>query len=207
MEAAIAVAARSADAATQSADAAKKSAEVAERTLVHSERPWIAIYPEIVGELIFDTETVDTIIKITIKNVGNSPAMNVSYNHKMFVNITDAIMYARIEAEKVHTLWAGFGRVLFPQEEFSENWFVSISREEFLESVAKYVAENRLPSPAFGVFAYYTFPAAPDGFRHTTLLVEMRQKDRTFAGFDGSERGFDPKALELAQTITGGEVS
>lgn len=203
--------------AQDAAKAAAKTAEVSERALIQADRAWIAIQAEIVGELIFDAENIDTIVKISFKNVGKSPAINVSYAWGMFVDLVDAAADGRKQAESARTLYPAlqnFGRILFPGDEFSEQPFLSVSRRDFLKRIEDYneadKKEGEVPSgicrPALMIFAYYGLPSAGKAgkCRFTTLLVEIRDKKAPFGQFTGEECSFSPDALHLVQSSISG---
>lgn len=77
---------RSETIASRSANAAKQSADVAKDTLIATQRPWM--WPEtlaVASDLVFKEDRSATIsIRYIIKNMGNTPALNVWPELKLF---------------------------------------------------------------------------------------------------------------------------
>jgi hypothetical protein len=55
--------------------------------------------------------------------------------------------------------------------------------------------------------AYWLSSSVNSRRRHTTILYEVRHKERSHLGWDGSEGKFDLVYLELVQTFMSGQVT
>ncbi|MGO9858817.1 MAG: hypothetical protein ACLPQX_05230 [Syntrophobacteraceae bacterium] len=138
------IAEKAAEAARKSAEAAEKSAEVARKTLLAAQRPWLSVHTGIGSDLVFSRKEGGGITIIyTVKNVGNSPAIDVEVNAKIF---PERLFISGKEREEQIKLCAvewtkslppnrpNAGLVLFPNEEFVYSISTGISWEDINQS-------------------------------------------------------------------------
>jgi hypothetical protein len=135
---------KSAEVAERSAEAARKSAEVAEKTLLAAQRPWLSVHTRIGSDLVFSRkEGGGLTIIYTVKNVGNSPAIDVEVNAKIFL---ERLFISGKEREEQIKLCSDewrkslppnrpdAGLVLLPNEEFVYSISTVISWEDINQS-------------------------------------------------------------------------
>jgi hypothetical protein len=218
MQASIKAAEKAADAAKLTAEAAKVAADIAKSTLIETDRPWISINAEIDGPLIFGPEEIEIPLKITLKNIGRSPATHVQLlETEMCPNIVRARSRGEDIARTYVSALLGYGIVLFPGNEFISNDIYDIKpkmlRAEFIEHIRKLAADlatEGIPvdheRPALMVPVFYNL-AGEHKSRHTILLFEIRNKDPKHPGWDGSEQTTPVDDLNLVQSFMSGKVT
>ncbi len=187
--------------AEKTAAAATKAAEVAEKSLIANDRAWIDIRPKIVGPLIFGSEEISIDIQIVLENVGKSPALNVGLLSETYGDVILANSKAREDINRGFWNISDTGRVLFPgntmRHPFSphfEGMTFTLKLEAFRKAIAEIVTidpeddtrENR-GNPAIVLHAVYRLPAERAGkLHHTTIVYEiLRARDFT-ERWDGS---------------------
>jgi len=195
--------------------AAERSADVAEKSILFIDRPWVSIKIECNGPLEFKSETINAPVRITLTNIGKSPATNVSYQAVLYADIAEASVegnhLARKTGEK-YPAYLNFGRVLFPDEVFSFTETLTLDRATFIERINIVHTgpdSEKLGYPAVCVIANYGLPGAgPLGkFRVTTELVAYRPGGpHGDKGFSGTE-GIFPSAYVVKTFLSAGEIS
>jgi len=175
----VSVARRSADAARDSADAAKKSAEVARATLIATNRAWLSVRVSLVDgqhALRFDKNGAALSVRIDLENVGNAPAVSVSwrawlvFTQKPFQELEQRCR--RIRESKFGAGPTIFPNTKFPKPEMPWSFGAGSSWEEL---------DKALPRPSNGPARLiqnatligcvdYAFPAEPE-IHHQTKFV------------------------------------
>jgi hypothetical protein len=202
-----------------SAKAAAQSAEIAERGVAAADRAWIEIDVSLMGDLVFSENEVLTKAKAVFKNVGRSPATNVSIWIMLKADCAAASQYTDDSTRGIARLvvMGDYGQVLFPGRDASLEREVSITRSEFLarikemDEVPPSDGEERVPfthnHPTLLAFARYTLPAegVRGRYHYSTAIFEIAVTDPEHPGFDGSVVTFKLGELELVGTVFSGK--
>jgi hypothetical protein len=211
---AISAAQRSADAANRHARAAQDANRINREALITANRPWIKIEIDIPEDepLIFTAEDIEVTINIRLKNIGRSPATRINVRIEFYPDLQSAW-------KRVSSLWEidmpsggtyGAGRMLFPDESFSERHTRRTSAIKFRERIGKPIPGHEEDGPieqdrpAIMGAAWYYIPGAPLP-KHTVIVGEIVDKSRRRYGFDGSEGTFP--GIEFEESIVSGEVT
>jgi hypothetical protein len=161
-----------ATAAKDAADAAKKSADASLLAL----RPWISCKVEIAGPVTYTTAgDAQFELRFILKNVGHSPAFGVKFTpalnllspkHEHSVLKLQRMAHLSrdmpIDAPAVGGAPIGgaeLGLILFPEETFTFNYKISISREE-IEASFEDIKPNRYFYPEVFGLVTYLYPLA-----------------------------------------------
>jgi hypothetical protein len=199
--------------------AAQKSADAAERRVVEADRAWIEVTIDLKSDLVFENDMIHLCARAAFKNVGNTPAVKLSFTLNMFNDVGEAadkaVDYARHARDgAVPTM--GYGKVLYPGSEAFIEERMQISRANFLariEAVNDASPTDQLHrekftknSPAVMAFARYALPRAGslDAYRYSTAVYQVCEVGKEFDGFDGSIGTF---VVELIATYYSGEFS
>jgi hypothetical protein len=194
------------DLAKKSADAASTAADIAERTLTFTARPWIDVEIELTGPLTFNARECSVPIRITFKNIGNSPATSVGFDCNLYPTGIEANdrevklleILKRIRPQKA-------GKTLFPASVVDEEITVSFTREAMEKSKSENAIDLVLPTIL--VCVYYGIPSrGPRGRYHHTVHargIRLTETASTGPGFDGREGTFAEKDLRLVFTEIG----
>jgi flagellar basal body-associated protein FliL len=161
----------------KAANAAQDSANVARQTLVIANRPWITVsQPIAVSPLTWDEKGARLTINWKIKNVGKSPAFDVSgeaegfiTNSKRFGIGTELEKFCKHLREK-QIIRAAAGQhqeVLFPDEEISQGFGLLFPREQ-IEPTMK-IGDKQMIAPVILVCIDYRSPVTDA--RHATGLA------------------------------------
>ncbi|HKO09152.1 MAG TPA: hypothetical protein VJ487_15690 [Alphaproteobacteria bacterium] len=115
---------RAAGAAEVGAEAARRAADVANTTLIASQRAWLTVEVSIAkGQgLTFDRNGAVLQIRIDMKNIGNAPALKVSWRawpifHKPFQTHNPGIEQSR-RCRAIRQQEFGIGPTIFPQDRY-----------------------------------------------------------------------------------------
>jgi hypothetical protein len=206
-----------------SAKAAAKSADAAERGVIAADRAWIEISIDITGPLKFGPEWIEIPARATVKNVGKSPATNVSFYINLYPD--SAVASHKIDDEVKHlkdmypiALGSGYGQVLFPDATDVRERVCRIKRRDFIARIKEVDAvetddKDREPftksRPALMVIAWYAIPSAGQLGRYR-YSSEIRAVASNFfkEGFDGTEEAeIAIDNLELVRTPFGGQTA
>jgi hypothetical protein len=192
---AIAAAQAGADAANAHARAAAEANRINREALIATDRPWMAVKLSIPegGPIVFGGDEIEVKISIFMKNVGRSPATRVNYYLRLYPDLAGADQDIRemtiIHSPIAHS--AGFGKILFPEEDFSEERIVTTSAIEFKNQLQRPYAQimNGQGRPAVMASVWYNIPG--DGTpRHITIASEFSNTEPGRYGFDGTEGRF-----------------
>jgi hypothetical protein len=204
-------------AATDSAKAANRSAKVAEEALVSSDRAWISIKPEIIGNFVIEKDRIQIGVGFNLTNIGKSPATNVQVWAEICPDIVDARERGRKAAETFRFNLMDTGFVLFPEEiehrDFLEMEMpTSIFKARIAEDMTSAKergddeAEWSTMLPAIMACVSYRL-AGSRKVRHTVILYEVRSLGSGHLGWDGSEMTVSLATLKLVQTFMSGQVT
>jgi hypothetical protein len=124
-------------AAQTAADAATKSADVAEKTLIATQRSWVSVHDlKIVARLYFAQGGAHLPLEFELKNTGNSPALFVHIEARMFplhketIDIVAMQKQVREKAQAQEWRKHESGMAIFPGDVRPEKKIVSVSKEE-----------------------------------------------------------------------------
>jgi hypothetical protein len=155
--------------AQDTANAAKRSAEVADRLLVLTDRPWVDLKIEIIGALKFDpVEGCLIKIKLTLLNIGRSPAIKLGY----FINFCPSIPQAveshhkMTESARYMIKDTSFGHTRFPNDPHVIEMVIGATPAE-IEAGTK-ESDSGLVEPYIVGCAYYGLPTG-GRFRYTSI--------------------------------------
>lgn len=156
-------------------NAAAKASDVAEKTLVASQRPWVSFDVEIAGPLMIEKNGFGLPLKITVKNVGHSPAVGVLPYPVIFVKERQPMDVLEVQKRRCSTVRhpptrpnRSFGYTLFPGGVgITERNTPSNTREE-LESVLPAI------SPMIVVCADYQFTFTTGSHQTMTMYSLIR---------------------------------
>jgi hypothetical protein len=212
---AIKAAQASADAANAHASAAEEANRINRGVLTAIDRPWIALglrIPE--NELLTFTDThIEIHLILNAKNIGRSPTMRINCVVWFFadaIEASHAINDVRIRDVPPSRQLSGHGRMLFPEEDFSEQFFVDVSIEAFKESIEARGKEDT-PGvfqdegrPAVVAIAWYAIPGDTLP-RHTAIVREIINTLPRRYGFTGSKGTFSD--FEIVESFISGRAT
>lgn len=119
------------------AETAKKSVEIGEKALVAANRPWIKIDLQVAGPIKYDATGANITLRYGLRNIGHSPATNVSIELNVFAPAIgiDKILDSRAELQKIVAALKArppgpFGLALFPDETVAQEITVTIGTDE-----------------------------------------------------------------------------
>jgi hypothetical protein len=124
----------SADAANAHARSAAEANKINREVLIAIDRPWISVRMKISeGEpVIFAADKISVGIAIVVKNIGKSPAAGINCRVELYPDLVAANQrIRRMDLREIPNLASGEGRVLFPDQEFAEEWGASASTVVF----------------------------------------------------------------------------
>lgn len=211
---------KGADAAEESVAEARKatkfaqdSTDIARETMLASDRPWINIKAKMAADLIFTDTTVSAAIQCTFKNIGKSPAVQVSVARvKMFADVAVAAMTADDDTRKEmqnYSFWSSYGRAMFPEDDFSDEWGVEMDASEFKARIAELDKEVEEPFntnfPAVLIGIRYLIPGDRQ-YRFTYMTFEIKRGYDLNRGFDGNPSRHQLIELTLVQSFMRGQV-
>jgi hypothetical protein len=147
------------------------------------QRPWISIEAQIAGPISFSSFGAQLTSKITIKNVGKSPAFKVfvGFNPTLveshLATYKAMLSYCR-EIERQQNKNTPDGFVLFPGEEASEIWTGGIAEDQIEKF--KISLGRELFNPVLLVCIDYRSHLRPDEAKQTGRPFSFMMKDGTF---------------------------
>src|SRR5947209_3358192 len=135
---------------------------------------------------------------LNAKNVGRSPAMRINTVVWFFpdtIEASRAINDVRLRDVSPSRQLSGHGRMLFPEKDFSEKFFVEVSIGAFMDSIEAqrkedtsglFLDEGR---PAVVAMAWYAVPGSTSP-RHTAIVGEIANTLPRKYGFTGVKGAF-----------------
>lgn len=199
----------------RSADAAKKSANVARDTLIVNNRPWVAVGITIGSDLTYDQQgDARVVIVFTLKNVGNSPAANVTVHAEIVPVFGDPIPFQKELSDRAKLRPVGLnidGVTLFPGETQTHAHNLPISRasmeqfhQKFKTDFGDDIAGRFFPTLVGCIDYKFTFE---DGHHQTGFILDLRKRDATNPNlaltFDIAEGTVPANRLWLIQGFIG----
>nr|WP_298718762.1 hypothetical protein [uncultured Steroidobacter sp.] len=179
--------------ARDSAESARSANELSRDIFLGTQRPWITISLKPAG-LRYVDGAIRVQLEVTLKNVGNSPAMNVFFSASLHIDgvgITAAGDVRSVQRQLLEIMKTGptsaWGYALFPGESLTHPIEFGLSKEEFA-SVTQGLAVI-LPY-VIGV-ANYNFAFEGGGTHHTSCVMRLSRVNRK-----------RPKADELNRSLT-----
>jgi hypothetical protein len=149
-------------------------------------RPWISTNVTIVSPLIYEKEHVSIKLKITMKNVGHSPAASLRPYAVMFFRNPRSLNAIEMQQEwcaqeggKLLAVGYGQGDTLFPGEIRDEIYSVSLKWEEVERERPDLEKYKSLPNATIIVCVDYKF-AISDDIRRTATLYKLTRADSFF---------------------------
>jgi hypothetical protein len=204
-----------AEAANTHARAAEEANRINRQILIAANRPWITVRMAIPdgAPLIFTADRITTRIKITAKNIGRSPATNINFSIEFYADMVTA--NKRLNSitfkDAVGGSLTGFGRMLIPDEDFSEERNVHISANEFKNAIREGALheigdDESLDQgcPAVLAAVWYNVPA--DRLPRWSIIVrEIRNTEPRQFGFNGTEGEFPN--VEIVESFVSARVT
>lgn len=198
------------------AQAAEKAADAAERGVVAADRAWIEIDISLTGPLVITDKEMSVRARAAFKNVGRSPATNLSIWLMLKADCGVASQYVADITHKhrgmIGAAFGDYGQVLFPNREASREHIISISRSDYMERIKEMddipasEGEQKVPfthsRPGVLAFARYRLPSEGrmGGYHYSTAIFEIGAKDPDHPGFDGSKMAMLLEDMELVAT-------
>lgn len=188
--------------------AAADAVEVSRQAMIAQDRAWITVSATITKPLVFDDDSITTEIAVTYKNIGASPATNVSI---IFANIYPSSSEAS-RAVSQNTQWKTHisvftwrARVMFPKEKHREVYSAIMPVARFHESIIEMADYGREQGdtdvidtghPAIVVGVEYAL--AGERKRRVTIAGFVLLNDaREDNGFSGAEATVNPTGITL----------
>jgi hypothetical protein len=172
-----------------SAEAAKKSANVARDTLIVNNRPWMAVSISIGSDLTYDQQgDARVVIVFMLKNVGNSPAANVTVHAEIVPVFGDPMPFQKELSDRAKLRPDSLnidGVTLFPGETQTHAHDLPItlaSIQEYAQRIAancgdeitKAWSGTFLPTLVGCVDYKFTFE---EGHHQTGFILDLRRRD------------------------------
>jgi hypothetical protein len=164
------------------ADAAKRSATVAERALTLSDRPWVSMKVDIIEGLKFDdTLGCKTKVKLTLLNIGRSPAIGLGFFIELHPSIEQAVSSHQAMVQSVRGMVGetSFGHTRFPNDPLDREIDLFVTRADIESGIKE--SESGLVEPYIVACAYYGLPTG-GRFRYTSISQAIWLDDET-SGF------------------------
>jgi hypothetical protein len=165
--------------AQDSANAAKRSAEVADRLLVMTDRPWVALKIEIIEGLKFDPSLGCMIkVKLTLLNIGRSPAIGLGYSIGLHPSIERAVKshQAMIESSRIMVKGMTFGHTRFPNDPIEREISLFVTQSDIEAGIKE--CDSGLVEPYIVACVYYGLPIG-GRFRYTSTNRAIWLNDDT----------------------------
>jgi hypothetical protein len=155
----------SAEAADRSAKLAENSIVVAKNAYIASERPWVTVTPTLSSDLVKEEHGINFGVDYAVKNVGNSPALNV---HVVYEVVTlkvaqDQYSGARQRTDQIGESGAGehMGVQLFPSEQQIIRWKSPLTNDEIEKGHNDWSRKNGY-LPSFSIIGSVFYQSAFD---------------------------------------------
>lgn len=192
----------------------EKAADVSREALIATDRPWIKVEVDICDALIFEESEISIKVRFTLRNIGRSPATNVSLVGELLPDAQEAAYRAEELSRRGMTsgaiLFLGIGQVLFPDDAWiSDDMTLDMPLSDFARRRLKVERVNAKPvniCPAILAGASYIIPG-DKRLRYTYLPFEIRPAARDVDGWDGSPCECWPEDIELKKGLMTGRVS
>jgi hypothetical protein len=159
-------------------NAAKRSADVAERALTLADRPWVDLRIEITGPLVFDPiEGCKIDIKLTLLNIGRSPAIGLGFFIELAPSIDQAISSHNKMIENTRFMLSeiSFGHTRFPGHPLEEQIMLTATRTEIKTGMQENESKSMIKLYVVAC-AYYGLPTG-GRFRYTSVNRAIFRKD------------------------------
>src|SRR5437870_2641238 len=195
--------------------------DAAERGVIATDRAWIEIELAVTSNFVVGEKDIAVRAKATFKNVGRSPAVNVSTMFRLFPDAAVASQEIDDFVRKRRQGFVGpgldYGQVLFPDRDFTAEENFTLPRAEFLARI-KEIGDTEMPrgeervpythsAPALMAFAQYRLPSEGNmgGYHFSTMILDICSRDKNHPGFDGSPIRIGQSELELLPTAFSGQ--
>jgi hypothetical protein len=155
--------------AQDAAKAAKRSADIADRLLTWTDRPWVDVRLKITGDLKFDTvEGCMMKIKLTLENIGKSPAIGLGFYVRFCPSISQAVESHREMVESTRYMFkeSAFGHTRFPNDPLEIDMVIGATPAQIEAGIKE--SDSGLVEPYIVACAYYGLPTG-GRFRHTSI--------------------------------------
>jgi hypothetical protein len=176
----LAIARTSANAAKRSADAAKESADFTQKLIVASQRAWLTVEASLVKgqeQIVFSRDGAVLPIRIDTKNIGNSPAIKVSWHAWLIFagSGSNALQEQSLRCNRILQQPFGIGPTIFPQDRYPDpaiHWsFGAGANWEEIDKTIPHIIVSLVGC------IDYTFPTDPDFHHQTGFVYYMRMTD------------------------------
>jgi hypothetical protein len=180
----LAIARTSANAAQRSADAAKLSADLTRVSIIASQRAWLTAEVSLVKgqeQIIFSRDGAVLPIRIDIKNIGNFPAIRVSWHAWLIFagSGSNHLQEQSFRCNKIRHEPFAIGPTIFPQERYPKpdiDWSFGggASWDEINKTVLRQM--GHIIVSLVGCVDY-TFPTDPDVHHQTGFIYHVSMPD------------------------------
>jgi hypothetical protein len=191
-------------AADRAAKAADRSAAVAERSLTLADRPWVSLTIEIIEGLKFDPSLgCMTKVKLTLSNIGRSPAVALGYFIELCPSIEQAVTRHQVMLDSARSMITGisFGHTRFPNDPLEREIPLFIDQQKIETGIKE--NESGLVEPYIVACVYYGLPTG-GRFRHTSVNRAIWLNDDT-PGF--APAGYYPLDKISLSSFDGGQTT
>lgn len=168
-----------ADAARVAADATTQANKLSKDIFVSTERPWVTADIAVGGPLQYNVNGLNITLLFMLKNIGHSPATNVSVDLRLVAPAIgiDAIYnptatLREMVAQSKSRPLAPWGHLLFPSEPLNQQISTTIGKDELARITQK---AEFIHLTAIGCITYgFVFDA---GLHHTGFILDIRRSD------------------------------
>ena len=178
--------------------------EAGERTLIAAHRPWVEIIGVVAGPLIFDEQGARLSLSVNIKNVGNTPALNVVLATSVSLEF-NLLEEQRMFCKQVKN-WAGrSGPTMFPDRTESLGANLPISKADIEKNPLRPPGKTR-PFIFPNLIGCIDYMRTPEGGHHQTRFIFSLQEIENGERFViYPDRGnLQPEQLVLTRWMGGG---
>lgn len=186
---------------------AQKTIDLTRLALIATDRAWLTVQTKLTKPLVFGDGEFKISAKLTVTNIGKSPATHVTPFLGLYPDSVEASRETHRLSKALRlsgSRW-GIGRSLFPSEPYElevhatgaiENFIAEIeaSRQVGREADVPYAVDFLHPAVVSGV--RYALPG-DTGFRFTFVHYVLWHIDDSHPGWDGEDDSVDPEKLLL----------
>jgi hypothetical protein len=190
---------------------ADASVAAARASVTLRDRAWVRVKTEIVGPLIVGPERVTVGIKMTVENVGRSPATNVVWDFGLYASAGAASQAIRDSTRYDRVGILSLGSVLFPNDEDASVLELTLSTDAWSQACAENaedlesdIGSRTLPVVVAGI--HYAVPGETNR-RFTYVSYALDPSSQDAIGFDDAQRQYDVHEIALRDAQLNGPVT
>jgi len=142
----------------------ERQLSIMERQIDAAERPWVSLQFAPIGDLVFDKDSGEIRIKITLKNTGHSPAVGINFEAEgYFPHTVQDILKRQNEICGRRYGATQFGNTVFPGETASFETNALFLEEDIKKGKEPFKDIGLFRNPTIGICVAYKFPFGPPG--------------------------------------------